>query len=46
VAAVAVWDHQPNADELLAERLKTGWQVTPSLLREGVQVLGVACALH
>jgi hypothetical protein len=45
--AVAVWDHQPNADELLAARLSEGWQPTPSPLRDGNQILGhAACPLH
>jgi hypothetical protein len=41
-----VWDHQPSAAELLAERLKRGWQPVPSQLRGGDRVLGyAACAV-
>jgi hypothetical protein len=40
-----VWEHQPNADELLAERLRNGWRPTPSRLREGDRVLGHAACV-
>lgn len=47
VTAVAVWDHRPNADELLAARIAVGWRPTPSPLRKGERVLGhAACLLH
>jgi hypothetical protein len=45
VTAVAVWDHQPSADELLAARLERGWAPTPTDTRDGPKVLGhAACA--
>jgi hypothetical protein len=45
VTAVAVWDHQPTAQELLDTRLARGWRPTPSALKEGMRVLGyAACA--
>jgi hypothetical protein len=44
--AVAIFDHQPDAAELLAARLARGWRPTPSRLREGERVLGyAACAV-
>ncbi len=42
VTAVAVWDHQPTAAELLAHRLAAGWRPMPSLLAKGPQVVGFA----
>jgi hypothetical protein len=46
VAAVAVWDHRPTADELLEARLARGWRPTPSALKDGERVLGyAACAV-
>jgi hypothetical protein len=42
VTAVAVWKHQPDADELLQNRLKNGWKPTPSSLKEGDKILGHA----
>jgi hypothetical protein len=42
VVAVAIWDHEPDADELLARRLETGWQPTPTATVEGDVVLGFA----
>ena len=46
VTAVAVFDHQPDAAELLAARLARGWHPTPSHLRDGDRVLGyAACAV-
>ncbi|MGE0128390.1 MAG: hypothetical protein AB7U82_09950 [Blastocatellales bacterium] len=42
-----MWDHRPNADELLAARAAGGWRPTPSLLRDGDRVLGhAACLFH
>jgi hypothetical protein len=41
-----VWDHRPDADELLADRLGHGWRPTASRLRAGDRVLGhAACAV-
>jgi hypothetical protein len=40
--AVAIWDHEPSADELLARRLERGWTPTPSATRDGDVVLGFA----
>jgi hypothetical protein len=46
VTAVAVWDHYPNANELLEARLNAGWTPTPSALKGGDAVLGhAACAV-
>jgi hypothetical protein len=42
VVAVAIFDHQPNAAELLEARLARGWRPTPSHLKEGERVLGYA----
>ena len=45
MTAVAVWDHVPEADELLAARLARGWEPTPTAMRDGQRVLGyAACA--
>ncbi|HEY6402070.1 MAG TPA: hypothetical protein VI479_11715 [Blastocatellia bacterium] len=42
-----MWDHYPNADELLSARIAGGWRPTPSPLRDGAQILGhAACLLH
>jgi hypothetical protein len=45
VTAVAVWSHQPTADELLAARVERGWTPTPTATREGAKVLGHAACL-
>jgi hypothetical protein len=46
VTAVAVWDHRPDAAELLAYRLDHGWKPTASMLKAGDRVLGyAACAV-
>jgi hypothetical protein len=45
VTAVAVWDHEPDADELLARRVTRGWKPTPTAMREGPRVLGHAACL-
>ncbi|ANM31345.1 hypothetical protein ABI59_19840 [Acidobacteria bacterium Mor1] len=42
MTAVAVWDRQPSAAELLDHRLEHGWQPTPSNLVDGARVLGYA----
>jgi hypothetical protein len=39
---VSVWDHQPNAGEILEKRLGSGWRPTASALQEGDAVLGHA----
>jgi len=45
VTAIAIWDHAPNADELLAVRVNEGWRPTPSKLKEGDRVIGHAACL-
>ena len=41
-----MWDRDPTNDELLADRLATGWKPTPSRLKSGDVVLGhAACVL-
>jgi hypothetical protein len=45
VTAVAVWDHAPTADELLAARTARGWAPTPTATREGEKILGHAACL-
>jgi hypothetical protein len=40
--AVAIWDHEPSADELLTRRLDQGWQPTPTATCDGDVVLGFA----
>jgi hypothetical protein len=40
-----VWDHRPDADELLTARTQAGWQPTPTDTREGPVILGHACKL-
>jgi hypothetical protein len=46
VTAVAVWDHQPTADEILEERLDRGWTPRASPMQDGPRVLGhAACAV-
>jgi len=42
VTAVAVFDHRPDAAELLARRLARGWQPTATALRDGARILGYA----
>ena len=37
-----MWDHEPTAEQLLATRLAQGWKPTPSMLKDGNQVLGYA----
>ena len=45
--AVAVWDHAPDADELLQARLARAWSPTPTATRDGPRVLGhAACAVE
>ena len=46
MTAVAVWDHLPSADEILRARLDGGWSPTPSMLKDGDEILGhAACAV-
>ena len=40
--AVAIWDHQPSARELLNGRLERGWVPTPTAMRDGNRILGFA----
>ena len=42
MTAVAVWDHTPDARELLDARLARGWRPTPSDVRDGNPILGYA----
>jgi hypothetical protein len=42
VMAVAIWDHQPSAGELLDRRLERGWRPTPTATIEGDVILGYA----
>lgn len=42
MTAVAVWDHVPRREELLAHRLAGGWRPMPSRLAEGLEVVGYA----
>lgn len=42
---ISVWDHRPDAAEILDMRLQTGWQPTPSLLKDGDVVLGYAACV-
>ncbi len=45
MTAVAVWDHKPTADEMLAARLERGWTPTPTATRDGPRVLGYAACV-
>jgi len=40
--AVAIWDHEPSADELLTRRLDRCWKPTPTATCDGDVVLGFA----
>ena len=40
-----MWDHRPNAQELLQKRLDAGWSPTPTATRDGDQVLGYAACV-
>ena len=46
LTAVAVWDHKPTSDELLAWRLEHGWKPTPTRLQGGAAILGHAACVH
>lgn len=41
--AVAVWDHEPDADELLDTRVADGWRPTPTSTVDGEVIFGHAC---
>jgi hypothetical protein len=43
--AVAIWDHEPDADALLARRVARGWTPRPTVTRDGDVVLGHAACL-
>ncbi|MBX6313789.1 MAG: hypothetical protein IRY99_12860 [Isosphaeraceae bacterium] len=44
--AVAIWDHQPTAAELLDRRLARGWRPRATPMRDGASVLGhAACTM-
>lgn len=45
MTAVAVWDHRPSADALLAARVEAGWQPTPTATRDGDVIMGHAACL-
>jgi hypothetical protein len=45
VTAVAVWNHHPTADELLAARLARGWAPTATAMQDGQVILGHAACL-
>ena len=45
MTAVAVFDHRPEARELLERRLERGWQPTVSRLRTGERVEGYAACV-
>ena len=43
--AVAIWDHRPEAAELLRERLRRGWIPRESPVGDGPRILGYAACL-
>jgi len=43
--AVAIWDHLPDAAELLTERLRRGWRPRLSPVGDGPKILGYAACL-
>ncbi|MEL6344094.1 MAG: hypothetical protein AAFV53_13325 [Myxococcota bacterium] len=45
MTAVAVWDHRPDAQALLDDRLAHGWRPQPSPMVGGPQVLGYAACV-
>jgi hypothetical protein len=45
LTAVAVWPHKPSADELLARRVKDGWEPATTSLKQRPTVLGHAACL-
>lgn len=42
--AVAIWDHEPDPDALLAKRLERGWRPRASEMRDGDVILGHAAS--
>jgi hypothetical protein len=40
-----VWDHRPDAAELLSARVERGWRPTPTAMKDGDKVLGYAACL-
>ncbi len=40
-----MWDHEPDADELLARRVERGWSPAPTATRDGPVVLGHAACV-
>ncbi|MFN8376621.1 MAG: hypothetical protein U0694_27590 [Anaerolineae bacterium] len=40
-----MWDHQPQAQELLEARLARGWKPVASSIRGGDKILGYAACL-
>lgn len=46
VMAVAIWDHEPTAEELLSRRVAQGWCPTPTATSSGDEVLGFAACLR
>jgi hypothetical protein len=38
-----VWDHRPDADELLCRRIANGWTPTPTGTVDGDVIMGHAC---
>jgi hypothetical protein len=45
MTAISVWDHKPDAQEVLDARLARGWWPTPSALKDGNKVLGFAACV-
>ncbi|HEX2622119.1 MAG TPA: hypothetical protein VHL11_18305 [Phototrophicaceae bacterium] len=45
MTAVAVWDHTPDAGEMLDDRLARGWQPRFTALKTGNQIQGYASCL-
>ncbi|UQA60096.1 hypothetical protein [Polyangium aurulentum] len=45
MTAVAVWEHKPTAEEMLAARLGRGWEPTPTGTKDGPKVLGFAACV-
>jgi hypothetical protein len=45
VTAVAVWGHQPTAQQLLDARIHRGWKPTPTAMKDGERVLGFAACI-
>jgi hypothetical protein len=43
--AVVIWDHEPDADALLARRMARGWTPRPTATRDGDVILGHAACL-